>query len=636
MDERPQTFVIGTAGHVDHGKSTLVKALTGIDPDRLREEKEREMTIDLGFAWLTLPSGRQVSVVDVPGHERFIKNMLAGVGGIDAAVLVIAADEGPMPQTDEHLAILDLLQIERGIVALTKIDLVDDDWRDLVTEEIREKLTGSTLAGAPIVPVSSLSGAGLDDLRAAIDEMLNEVPEHGESGRPRLPIDRVFTISGFGTVVTGTLIDGPLDIGQEIEIQPSGRRGRVRGLQSHRAKVERALPGTRTAVNLSGLAVEDLARGEVLTTPGWLTPTRLIDAQLRLIPEAPLALEQNDEVGFFTGSSETLARVTLLNDQRLEPGDESWVQFRFPQPIAVIKGDRFIIRQPSPSLTIGGGVVIDPHPRRHRRFRSDVIDSLEVLAAGTPAEIVGQAIGAQPVELRALSSTVSLPDTELRAALDELIASGDVLLLRRAGGDGPLTPTSVLMRADAFEALIRQLRTSLGAFHARQPLRRGMAKEEVRSRSGIASRMFEEILARAAAGGEIVAEGDILRLPEHEIRFTPDQRQRVDRYLTALRANPHTPPPPSEFGIEPELAIALAETGEVVRVDDNIVFARETFDEIQRQVLEIIAREQRITLSQFRDHFGSSRKYAQAVLEYLDERRVTRRVGDERVRYTGG
>jgi selenocysteine-specific elongation factor len=369
----------------------------------------------------------------------------------------------------------------------------------------------------------------------------------------------------------------------------------VRGLQSHRARVERALHGTRTAVNLSGLAVEDLARGEVLTTPGWLTPTRLIDAQLRLIADAPLALEQNDEVGFFTGSSETLARVTLLNNQRIEPGDESWVQFRFPLPIAVVKGDRFIIRQPSPSLTIGGGVVIDPHPKRHRRFRSDVIDSLEVLAAGTPAEIVAQAIGAQPVELRGLSSSVALPDADVRSALDELIANGDVLLLRRAGGDGPLTPTSILMRADAFEALIRQLRNTLGAFHERQPLRRGMAKEEVRSRSGIAARMFEEILARGAGNQEIAVEGDILRLPEHEIRFTPDQRQRIDRYLTALRANPHTPPPPSEFGIEPELAIALAETGEVVRVDDNIVFARETFDEIQREVLEIIAREQRIT-----------------------------------------
>ncbi len=636
MDERPQTFVIGTAGHVDHGKSTLVKALTGIDPDRLREEKEREMTIDLGFAWLKLPSGRQVSVVDVPGHERFIKNMLAGVGGIDAALLIIAADEGPMPQTNEHLAILDLLQIERGIVVLTKIDTVDDEWRELVTEEIRDALVDSRLATAPVLPVSALTGDGLDQLRSAIDEMLNQVPAHDEHGHPRLPIDRVFTISGFGTVVTGTLIDGPLEIGQDVEVQPGGLRGRVRGLQSHRSKVERASPGSRTAVNLSGLSVEDLHRGQVLTTPGWLTSTQLIDAQLRLLASSPVALEQNDEVGFFVGSAETLARVTLLNDERIAPDSETWVQFRFNDPVAVAKGDRFIIRQPSPSLTIGGGVVIDPHPRRHRRFRSDVIESLEVLAEGTPSEIVYQAMGNDPVEFRALSRSVALSDKDIRAAIDELIADDSVLLLKRAQGDGPITPSTFLMRFDAFDATVAQLTAMVDTFHQRNPLRRGMAKEEVRSRTGIPARAFEEILNRAASNDQLAVEGDTLRLPSHEVRFTPQQREHIDRYLAALRASPHTPPPPSDFGIEPELAMALAEVGEVVRVDDNIVFARDTFDDIQRQVLELIGEQGSITLSQFRDHFGSSRKYAQAVLEYLDDKRVTRRIGDERVKYASG
>ncbi len=636
MDDRPQTFVIGTAGHVDHGKSTLVKALTGIDPDRLREEKEREMTIDLGFAWLSLPSGRQVSIVDVPGHERFIKNMLAGVGGIDAALLIIAADEGPMPQTKEHLAILDLLQISRGIVVLTKIDTVDEDWRDLVTEEIRDALSGSLLANAPIIPVSALTGDGLDTLRAAIDDMLSEVPPHTEHGRPRLPIDRVFTISGFGTVVTGTLIEGPLEIGQEVEIQPGSMRTRIRGLQSHRAKVERANPGSRTAVNLSGLAVDEIQRGQVLTTPGWLKPTQLIDAQLRLTESSPISIEQNTEVGFFVGSSESLARVTLLNDDRIAPGDETWVQIRIAEPVAVAKGDRFIIRQPSPSITIGGGVVIDPHPRRHRRFRADVIQSLEVLAEGTPSEIVFQAMESGPIELRALAHLVALPDPELRSAIDELIAEGSVLVLKRSQTDGPLAPTTILMRDDAFAVTTREIQRMLESFHQRNPLRRGMAKEEVRSRSGLTGRAFEEIIARAANDDLLVPDGDILRLPSHEVRFTPEQRGRVDRYVQAMRADPHTPPPPSQFGIEPELAIALAEIGEVVRVDDNIVFARDTFDDIQRQVLEIIDQQGNITLSQFRDHFGSSRKYAQAVLEYLDDRRVTRRVGDERVRYAGG
>ncbi|MGA7672561.1 MAG: selenocysteine-specific translation elongation factor [Nitrolancea sp.] len=636
MDERPQTFVIGTAGHVDHGKSTLVKALTAIDPDRLREEKEREMTIDLGFAWLSLPSGREVSVVDVPGHERFIKNMLAGVGGIDAALLIIAADEGPMPQTAEHLAILNLLRIERGIVVLTKTDMVDDEWRDLMIEEVREALSDSVLAKAPIIPVSAITGNGLHELRLAIDELLEVVPPHSEQGRPRLPIDRVFTISGFGTVVTGTLVDGPLLVGQEVEIQPGELRSRVRGLQSHGSKEDRANPGSRTAVNLAGVSVDEIRRGQVLTIPGWLRPTQLIDAQLKLIESSPIDIEQNDEVGLFIGSSEALARVTLLDDESIQPGQETWVQFRIAEPLAVAKGDRFIIRQPSPSITIGGGVVIDPHPRRHRRFRADVIESLEILAEGTPSEVVFQAMESGPVELRALGKTVALADAELRSAVDELIAEGSVLVLKRSQADGPLVPTTLLMREDAFSVTVSEIERMLEAFHQRSPLRRGMAKEEVRSRTGFVARAFEEIVQRAATDRHFVPDGEVLRLPSHEIRFSAEQRERIDRYLRAMRADPHTPPPPGEFGIEPDLAIALAETGEVVRVDDNIVFARDTFDDIQREVLQIIDQQGTITLSQFRDHFGSSRKYAQAVLEYLDDRRVTRRVGDERVRYSGG
>lgn len=633
MSTTPQTYVIGTAGHVDHGKSTLVQALTGIDPDRLREEKERAMTIDLGFAWLSLPSGRQVSIIDVPGHERFIKNMLAGVGGIDAAVLVIAADEGPMPQTNEHLAILDLLQIKRGLIALTKIDLVDDDWRELVTEEIREQVQGTVLADAPIYPVSAVTGEGLDEFRAAIDAMLDEVPPHVEVGRPRLPIDRVFTVAGFGTVVTGTLLGGPLKIGQEVELLPSGKRGRVRGLQSHRTKVEQARPGSRTAVNLSGLAVDEIRRGDVLTIPGWLTPTRLLDARLRLVADSPVTLEQNDEVDFFLGSTEIPARVTLLDSERIEPGQEAWVQLRFPEPLVAVKGDHFIIRRPSPSLTIGGGVVIDAHPRRHRRFRPEVISSLEVLSSGTPEEIVEQALGTTPLDLRTLLQTVALPESDVRAAVAELIADGSVVVLRRGAAEGQLNPNDYLIRTGVLEQVIDQIRSLLTSYHARHPLRRGMAKEEVRSRLGLPGRPFEEIIARAAADQMLVDEGDTLRLPEHRITFTPAQQQQIDRYLEALRAAPYTPPAPAEFGIDPEVAVALAETGAVVRVDESIIFARETFEEIQRQVLEIIDRDGSITLAQFRDHFGSSRKYAQALLEFLDHRRVTRRVGDERVRY---
>lgn len=629
MTTQSHTFVIGTAGHVDHGKSTLVRALTGIDPDRLREEKEREMTIDLGFAWLTLPSGRQVSIVDVPGHERFIKNMLAGVGGIDAALLVVAADEGPMPQTREHLAILDLLRIPRGLTVLTKTDTVDTEWRDLIIEETRETLLGTALAEAPILPVSSVTREGLDALLAAIDAMLDAIPPHCESGKPRLPTDRVFTVAGFGTVVTGTLTGGPLEIGQEVEIQPAGLRSRIRGLQSHRSKVERAQPGSRTAVNLSGIAIEDLARGQVLTTPGWLIPTRLLDAQLRLVSDSPVALEQNDEVDVFIGAAEFPARITLLDTERIDPGQEAWVQLRFPEPAVAVKGDRFIIRRPSPSLTIGGGIVIDPHPRRHRRFRADVVRALETLASGTPEEIIIQALGSEPAEVRQLLRRVAIPEADVRSALAALIAEHQVVAPRHAVP----AASDYVISATGWGQITGQIHAMLAAYHAKHPLRRGMAKEEVRSRTGLPARAFEEIVSHAAGLHMLAYEGDTLRLPEHQIRFTPDQQRLIDRYVAALRTAPYAPPAPAEFGIEPEVAVALADAGTVVRVGEGVIFAPETFAEIERQVLEMIDGQGSITLAQFRDHFGSSRKYAQAVLEYLDQQRVTRRVGDERVRY---
>ncbi|HUS15670.1 MAG TPA: selenocysteine-specific translation elongation factor, partial [Chloroflexia bacterium] len=422
-------YVLGTAGHVDHGKSTLVKALTGIDPDRLQEEKEREMTIDLGFAWLRLPGGAEVSVVDVPGHERFIKNMLAGVGGIDAALLVIAADEGPMPQTAEHLNILHLLGVDRGLVVITKRDLVDADWLDLVQEEVRDRLAGTTLAGAPLVPVSARTGAGLDDLKTAIAALLARTTPRVDRGRPRLPIDRVFSVAGFGTVVTGTLVDGSLQTGQEIEIVPGGLKSRVRGLQSHKHKAEVAPPGGRVAVNVGGLAVDDLHRGQVVTTPGWLHATTRIDARLHLLPDAPKPLAQNAILDLFAGAAESSCRVTLLDAEKLEPGRAGWVTLRLLTPVPVVKGDRFILRQPSPSVTIGGGVVIDAHPRRHRRFDPAIIRALETLERGTPEELVVQALGTEAGEVRTVLDATGLPGDAARRALESALVSGDVVRL---------------------------------------------------------------------------------------------------------------------------------------------------------------------------------------------------------------
>ena len=627
-----RTIVAGTAGHVDHGKSTLVKALTGTDPDRLNEERERAMTIDLGFAWLPLSNGTSVSIVDVPGHERFIKNMLAGVGGIDVAILVIAADEGPMPQTTEHLAILDLLDVQHGIVVLTKRDLVDDDWLELVREETRERLIGTSLADAAIIAVDSLSRSGLDELVAEIERLADEVPGQVTGGRPRLPVDRSFTVAGFGTVVTGTLTGSVLEIGQEVEIVPSGRRSRIRGLQSHGKKSDRALPGSRTAVNLTGIERDDIHRGDVLTTPGWLQPTTMLDARLRVVADAPEPLEQNEPIDIFIGAAESPAHLTLLDSERLAPGAEGWVQIRLDQPIAAVAGDHFIIRRASPSQTLGGGRVIDPHPRRHRRFRTEVLHDLETRATGTPEERFVQALAEGPLELRAIAERLSIDVETARGMIGSI---RDLVVPLGEGDDSALPPNRYLAQAvfvDAQRGIVMGL---LKEYHRRAPLRRGMPREDIKSRLNAKGRAADALLATLAADGCVSDLGSLLALPEHEISLTADQQRQVDAYRAALTAEPISPPAPDAFGISPDLLAAMVELGYAVRVADGVVYGTGELTAIEARVKEILDTNGSITLAEFRDVFGTSRKYAQAVLEYLDRQRITRRVGDARVRGSG-
>ncbi|NTV36771.1 MAG: selenocysteine-specific translation elongation factor, partial [Anaerolineaceae bacterium] len=367
--------VVGTAGHVDHGKSTLVAALTGIHPDRLKEEQQREMTIDLGFAWLPLPNSETVGIVDVPGHRDFIENMLAGVGGIDAAIFVIAADEGVMPQTREHLAILDLLQIPAGVIALTKIDLVDDpDWLDLVELDIRQVLNGTVLQDSPLVRVSARTGVGLDELKSALQVIVTASPPRPDLSRPRLPVDRVFSMTGFGTVVTGTLQDGIFRTGDEVEILPAGIHGRIRGLQTHKRKEQTAHPGSRTAINLSGVEMDQVRRGDVISLPGKYKPTQRMDVHFRMLRDASRALLHSTRVKLFLGAAEVPARVRILGYEFIKPGEEGFIQLEMESAVVAVRGDHFIIRWPSPGETIGGGEVVDPYPaRRHKRFDATVI-----------------------------------------------------------------------------------------------------------------------------------------------------------------------------------------------------------------------------------------------------------------------
>ena len=624
--------VIGTAGHVDHGKSTLVKALTGIDPDRLKEEKEREMTIDLGFAWLTLPNGESVGIVDVPGHKDFIKNMLAGVGGIDAAILVIAADEGVMPQTREHLDILDLLQVQNGVVALTKKDLVEDpEWLDLVLADVSETLEGTVLEGAPIIPVSARTREGIPELLAALERALSQIPPRPDRGRPRLPVDRVFSIAGFGTVVTGTLTDGSLRVGQEVEIQPQALKARIRGLQSHKQKVDVAMPGSRVAVNLSGVNTDQIARGDVVTSPGWLHPTVLADVRLKSLDDAPRALRHGQEVEFFCGAAEVMAKVRLLESDTLAPGHEGWAQLALSRAVPLVKGDRFVIRQPSPSLTIGGGVVVNPHPgRKHRRKQPSVIAQLETAAHGTPEEIILQALDSPPpLEVGELLRKSGMPRETLLEALERLRTQGQVVPI----GDKTLTDATLVTTPHAWQALVGQMTDLLRAYHQQYPARLGMPKEEVKSRLKMPARPFNEIIQQAAAEGAVASDEAALRLPSHTPHFRPDEQAKVDALLAAFRRSPYATPSVAECeqAVGSEVFNALVEQGQLVKVSAEVVFLAETYDEMVDRVVRFIKENGSITVAQVRDMFSASRKYALALMEHLDQRKVTRRVGDERV-----
>ncbi len=631
-------FVIGTAGHVDHGKSTLVQAISGINPDRLREEQERQMTIDLGFAWVTLPSGRQVSIVDVPGHEDFIKNMLAGVGGIDLALLVVAADEAVMPQTREHLAILDLLQIPKGLVALTKADLVEDPvWLELVREEVRETLVGTVLAEAPIVPVSALTGQGLDELLESLDALLETSVPRQDLGLPRLPIDRAFTISGFGTVVTGTLVGGHLQVGDTVEIVPLGRTARIRGLQSHSVKIERASPGSRLAVNLTGVDLDLLQRGQVLALPGTLSPTRLVDVQLRMLRQAAHLIEHGMEVELFTGATSVLARVRLLEVEALAAAETGWAQLWLDEPVAISRYDRFIVRLPSPSLTLGGGQVVEPQPvRRHRRFDGRVIERLAALAQGTPEAVLLTLLEERgPMAARALAGQSQLPAATVEPALQALAEEGRILSLAtdHAGSAHLLKEDVPLISVRGWERLMQRASALLRDYHRRQPLRSGMPREELKSRLRLPGERGNQILQRAEREGLLRMNGDLVALPEHQVQLSDAQQQAINAVLARFEEMPFAPPAYAEVqeALGADLAQHLIETGRLVRLSDAVVFAPEALNEMVERLTDHLENGRTITVAEVRDLFGTSRKYAVAFLEETDRRRITKRIGDARV-----
>jgi len=620
------SFVIGTAGHIDHGKSTLVKALTQIDPDRLEEEKRRGMTIDLGFAYLLLPSGRRVGIVDVPGHQRFLKNMLAGVHGMDAVMLVVAADEGPMPQTREHLAIIDLLAIQHGLVVLTKADLVDAAWLRLMREEVAGLIQGTAMQRVPIVAVSGTSGEGLDELRAALDAELAQTQPRPDVGRPRLPVDRSFAMAGFGTVVTGTLVGGALRQGAEVIVMPGERRVRIRGLQQHNRPVEEARPGSRTAVNLSGVDHSQLRRGHVLALPGTLPVTRRLDARLVVLPDAAQPLRHRQRLLIYHETAEVMVELSLLEHDELRPGKEGWAQLFVDSPMVALEGDRFILRVPSPATTVAGGVIVDSAPRRHRRRDGMVLSDLELRERADPGtavvlELAKHAWGLSEAELgrRLGRSKLQLDDT--------LAPVADRGAIRRLA--------SRCVTRDQWDRLSARVTTALNAYHQAQPLRPGMSKEELRSRTGTPAELFTPALGSLTSDGIVVERNGEVAAAGHRQGLTPEQESAAVGVLADLERQPFSPPPLADLvrrhQLPPALLQYLITQGRVVRVNDDTVFARSAYDDAVSRLRAHLTEHRTLTVAAARDVLGSTRRYVLPLLEWLDAQKITRRVGDDRI-----
>lgn len=618
--------VIGTAGHVDHGKSTLIEALTGTHPDRLKEERDREMTIDLGFAWFNLPDGAPVGVVDVPGHRDFIENMLAGIGSIDAVLLVIAADEGVMPQTREHLAIIDLLNIHAGLIVLTKCDLVDDaDWFDLVEADIMQLTRGTIMEKAPIIHVSARSKHGLDELSNQLQVLLSQTPQRLDYKRPRLPIDRIFTLTGFGTVVTGTLLDGTFNTGDAVEILPGGIKARIRGLQTFKQQVAQVMPGARTAVNLSGVHKTELQRGQIVTLPGLYQPSSLIDVSFKMLADATLPLKHNSEIKLFIHATEVIGKCRILGAREINPGDTGWLQLVLQQPIVTVKGDHFILRKPSPGETLGGGVVVDPFPRRqHRANNQQRIEALTALLVGTPEEILLQtAEQARLLTTNELIEKSKLPPATAGALIDALVESGDLVSFNHG---------TRVMSAGNWGRESTQVLSLVAEYHQAYPLKVGMPREQAKSKSKMPVELFELTVNRLVETKRLKEQNAFLMDADFKIHLAADTRVKVDAFLKTVDQTPYAPP---GFKIACEtlgedVSRALLALNELVLIGEDVIFRPQIFDEMQQFIIQKLQVGGTISLAEVRDHFTTSRKYAVAVLEYLDAQSITIRDGDVR------
>jgi len=633
--------IIGTAGHIDHGKTTLIRALTGKDTDRLKEEKDRGISIELGFTYFDLPSGRRAGIIDVPGHERFIKNMLAGVGGIDVVLLVVAVDEGVMPQTKEHLNILTLLKIKKGIIVLTKTDMVDEEWLEIIKEQIKEDVADTFMEEAAIIPVSSVTGEGLDKLVREIDRV-TEIVEPKDTDKPfRLPVDRVFSISGFGTIVTGTLISGTIREGDKVMIYPKKLESRVRTIQIHDVGVSAAEAGQRVAMNLAGIKLEEITRGDVVAAIDSMEPTYMFDARLELLKDAERSISNRDRLRIYHGSAEVFGRVVLLDREELLPGESAFVQMRLEEEIACLKDDRFVIRFYSPMITIGGGTILDPNPPKRKRFKEDIIEELTIKEKGNLEDVIEQLllklseVYPDAVSIAKAAGNISIENCN--SVLEKLEEQKIIKTFKTNEG-------IFYVHNEFLEDLEQKVKIVLNDFHKKNPLKKGMSKEELRSKvlQSTKQKICDELFGYLVSNRVIKINEQSVSLWDFKVKLSDEQEKIRKLIMNIYHENKYNPPKYKDLVIMLKLqdkSVApvfnsLISDGELIKVDQDTVFSSEAIKDAKDMLVNFIKENKSIQLGEFRDLLGTSRKYAMAILDYFDQNKITKRVEDKRILYS--
>ena len=628
-------IILGTAGHIDHGKTSLIKALTGTDTDRLKEEKARGITIELGFAALDLPSGQHLGIVDVPGHEKFVKNMVAGASGIDIVAMIIAADEGVMPQTREHMEICSLLGVKHGIVVLTKIDMVDEEWLELAKDDVSEFVEGTFLEGQPMVCVSSITKEGIPDLLKTLDELTAQVPERSATNLFRLPVDRVFTMKGFGTVITGSLQSGKISVGETIMVYPSGVTSKVRGIQVHNDSVEDALAGMRTAINFQGLEKTSVNRGDVLARPGTLKSGFMVDLYFNYLKSNAKPIKNRTQVRFHSGTSEILGNLIILGKDDLSPGETAVVQIRLDSPVSLVKDDGFVVRSYSPVRTIGGGYILNPIPTKHKRLKSDVVESLNQLVGASPDDLVtlhAKAASVSGVSFSDLKVMTNLSDKVLSQSIQQLLSIRVLILTDKE--------QQVYIHQDTSQEIQDQIHGYLGEFHKKQPLKPGMSKEELKSKFPLIPniKLFNQTLERMVKTGHVVISEDVVKLAEHKVSLGVDQTKARDTILKTYTQSGLAPPyfrdVAKSLNMDPQavkdVLMHLVEEGIIIKTKDDLYFDKTAIDDLKGKIVSFLETNGEITMPKYKEITGASRKYLIPLIEYFDSKNVTIRVGDAR------